>query len=247
MAEASGISPRVSGQMLAAYANPRRVCVDGLLGKGASPTCGLAPGCPAATDWLALVMYPWLARARARNADVGARVYVDDQTGWSVSEECVQDVQFLVTLTDDLGKDLRLKANDIKSRRFATCRVAAGALRSMEGPPVGDWFKDLGVLQSMKSHAPAEPRQARHKEVRARLARISRLAVPFFKRVWIAAASAVPAATYGMAAHPTPVNDLRYLRSSVNRHASRGRPMPPLTPSFTAWISLGDSTQGRWR
>ena len=117
---------------------------------------------------------------------------------------------------------LRLKANDIKSRRFATCRVAAGALRSMEGPPVGDWFKDLGVLQSMKSHAPAEPRQARHKEVRARLARISRLAVPFFKRVWIAAASAVPAATYGMAAHPTPVNDLRYLRSSVKSACLKG-------------------------
>ena len=64
VAEASGISPRVSGPMLAAYANPRRVCVDGLLGKGASPTCGLAPGCPAATDWLALVMYPWLGKGQ---------------------------------------------------------------------------------------------------------------------------------------------------------------------------------------
>ena len=130
--------------MLAAYANARRVCADGLLGKGASPTCGLAPGCPAATDWLALVMYPWLAKSRALNEQVSARAYVDDQTSWSVSEECVEDVQSLVALTDGLGRDLRLKANDIKSRRFATCKVAEGALRGLAGPPVGHWFKDLG-------------------------------------------------------------------------------------------------------
>ena len=145
-----------------------------------------------------------------------------------MSEECVEDVQSLVALTDDLGKDLRLKANDIKSRRFTTCKVAEGALRGLAGPPVGNWFKDLGVLQSMGCHAPAEPRKARHQEVRARLARISRLAVPFPKRVWIAAASAVPAATYGMAAHPTPVNDLRYLRSSVKSACLKG----------AAWASI---------
>ena len=42
------------------------------------PTRGLAPGCPMATDWLALLMLCWRSRVLARGPEVVARDYVDD-------------------------------------------------------------------------------------------------------------------------------------------------------------------------
>eukprot|EP00972_Heterocapsa_arctica_P090173 13302218-Heterocapsa_arctica.AAC.1 len=58
----------------------RRISFDGLVGREKRPSCGLAPGCPAATYWLALVVTPWLKRARAISDQVSARPYVDDLT-----------------------------------------------------------------------------------------------------------------------------------------------------------------------
>ena len=50
--------------MLSAYSAPRRVLFSGLASAEVEPTCGLTPGCPATTDWLALLMLPWLLRVR---------------------------------------------------------------------------------------------------------------------------------------------------------------------------------------
>eukprot|EP00972_Heterocapsa_arctica_P012669 1861444-Heterocapsa_arctica.AAC.1 len=73
--------------MIRAYGQPRRIGFDSLIGEERRPSCGLAPGCPAATDWLALVMTPWLKRARAIACEVSARAYVDDLTSWSSDPE----------------------------------------------------------------------------------------------------------------------------------------------------------------
>ena len=53
-AVAAGLPAALWRPMLAAYRLPRLVRADGLGGPSQSPLCGLAPGCPAATDWLAL-------------------------------------------------------------------------------------------------------------------------------------------------------------------------------------------------
>ena len=76
----AGMPRALVGPMLAAYRQPRRLAVDGMAGVLRAPVCGLAPGCPAATDWLALVMSPWLFKARRLSVGVRARAYVDDLT-----------------------------------------------------------------------------------------------------------------------------------------------------------------------
>eukprot|EP00972_Heterocapsa_arctica_P078195 11532256-Heterocapsa_arctica.AAC.2 len=83
VAREAGIPDAIAGPMLRAYGQPRRIGFDGLVGEEKRPSCGFSPGCPAATDWLALVKTPWLKRARAISDQVSARAYVDDLTSWS--------------------------------------------------------------------------------------------------------------------------------------------------------------------
>eukprot|EP00972_Heterocapsa_arctica_P063102 9310013-Heterocapsa_arctica.AAC.1 len=85
------------------------------------PSCGLAPGCPAATDWLALVMTPWLKRASEIPDQVWTRAYDDDLTPWSKDPvDCVDHVTELVALTEKIADDTGPKANVLKSSRFGT-------------------------------------------------------------------------------------------------------------------------------
>ena len=66
VAEAAGVPARLVEPMLHAYGLPRRVICEGLAGEVRVPTHGLTPGCPAATDWLALLMTPWLKTVRGQ-------------------------------------------------------------------------------------------------------------------------------------------------------------------------------------
>ena len=69
--------------MLSAYELPRLVRADGLGGEALVPCCGLAPGCPAATDWLSLVMHCWVCRVRASSPALLVRTYVDDLSAYT--------------------------------------------------------------------------------------------------------------------------------------------------------------------
>ena len=55
VADAAGLPEALVGPMLAAYGHRRRVVSKGVAGEEGWPTCGLTPGCPAATDWLVLL------------------------------------------------------------------------------------------------------------------------------------------------------------------------------------------------
>ena len=67
LAQAAKLPPALWRPMLAAYALPRRVRADEVAGPECDPVCGLAPGCPAATDWLALLVFcSWSSAGNTR-------------------------------------------------------------------------------------------------------------------------------------------------------------------------------------
>ena len=70
---AAGVPSAISAPMLAAYCFPRRICVDGVASEERRPTHGLAPGCPAATDWLCLLIHCWRARVNSIGIEVRTR------------------------------------------------------------------------------------------------------------------------------------------------------------------------------
>ena len=65
LAIAAGLPRGIWSPMLQAYALPRLVRADGVAGPTKRPTCGLAPGCPGATDWLALLVHLWKTKIEA--------------------------------------------------------------------------------------------------------------------------------------------------------------------------------------
>merc|ERR1712115_728247 len=67
--------------MLRMYAAKRHVVVGDAVGEELIPTSGFLPGCPAATDWMALATWPWLLKVRAIPRAV-ARGWVDDLTAY---------------------------------------------------------------------------------------------------------------------------------------------------------------------
>ena len=83
---------------LSAYSAPRRVLFKGLASVEVEPTCGLTPGCPVATDRLALLMLPWRLRVR-KLPGVKAIAYVDDLTAWATGARAVKFTQEIVRIT----------------------------------------------------------------------------------------------------------------------------------------------------
>lgn len=72
------VHPSVWRPMLAAYALPRRIRADGLVGPAHEPVRGLAPSCPAATHRLALLILCWHDPVQRLGPRVVARDYADD-------------------------------------------------------------------------------------------------------------------------------------------------------------------------
>ena len=108
IATAAGLPGSISGPMLAAYGQARRVLCEGMAGALRVPNCGLAPGCPAATDWLGMLMYPWLVKAREaiEEEERRCRAYVDDLTAWAKGRGRVKAVEQLVADTNEFGEDV---------------------------------------------------------------------------------------------------------------------------------------------
>jgi len=157
IAAAAGLPGSISGPMLAAYGQARRVLCEGMAGALRVPNCGLAPGCPAATDWLAMLMFPWLVKAREAKEEEErrCRAYVDDLTAWAKGRGRVEAVNGMVEDTDEFGRDAGLVPHARKCRRFATDVPTRCELALTDGPPVSDWFGDLGVVQVAGSESRA--------------------------------------------------------------------------------------------
>ena len=133
--------------MVAAYRLPRLVRADGLGGEARVPQCGLAPGCPAATDWLALVMHAWVLRMRRCAPAVVTRTYVDDLSAFTQEHGTVEDAAKAWEVTQAFGAAFRLRLNLHKCVRYSTSAAGRKALQASPGPPVLLSFRDLGVTQ----------------------------------------------------------------------------------------------------
>ena len=200
LARAANLPQALWRPMLAAYALPRRVRAGGVAGPECDPSCGLAPGCPAATDWLALLVFCWKHQiqevaksdeAQSQLADSEGRDYVDDMVASSripapadqqaagaavaVAAHLVR-VYWLLTLAFRNATSLLL--NVLKCVRFSTDQRVRDALAQMEGPPVAQSFMDLGVPQLATGRAAPALADKREAAVHPRLTRTACLALP---------------------------------------------------------------------
>ena len=86
VAERVGMPAALSEPMLAAYAQPRAVSLAGAVAEEDVPVCGLAPGCPRANAWLALVVHMYrvpllasLMAGAAGGSEVAARSVLEPE------------------------------------------------------------------------------------------------------------------------------------------------------------------------
>jgi hypothetical protein len=73
-----GIPATLLTPMLQAYAQPRAVLLAGALAPERTPTAGLAPGCPRATDLLAIVILMYTSAMEDSAQNVKSRPYVQN-------------------------------------------------------------------------------------------------------------------------------------------------------------------------
>jgi hypothetical protein len=213
-----GIPAAIAKPMLAAYAQPRAVLLNGSIGPERRPVAGLAPGCPRATDWLALVIFMYTKSLVGAVPNVASRPYVDDITSdvttGDVDESCAA-VTAMVTHTMQFASDLAFKPNLIKSRRFSTSKEVRARLKLEPGPPLADAFLDLGVAQTPVRIAPAPFVRKRVGNGIGKLERTSVLSLSLLKRGRFAAASGVPSATYGSSVTALSIAALRSLQTAA--------------------------------
>jgi hypothetical protein len=220
VAERARIPPALAKPMIAAYRQPRAVLLQGAVGPEKQPIAGLAPGCPRATDWLALVVYMFTSTLEAAYPGVRSRPYVDDITSEVVTADTVAAVEIVTHMVDhtmDFARDMAFQPNAAKTRRFATLPAVKAALEAIPGPPLAKAFLDLGIVQTpTPCAAPALSDKRLHSGL-DKFERTATLAVPFCRRIQYCAASGVPAALYGIAAQPISALRLAALQSSALR------------------------------
>ena len=191
-----------------------------------TPVRGLVPGCPAATDWMTLLTWPWLCKVRALNDQVKGRAWVDDLTAWleGPTETLSDFVHQALEVTNCMQTSLGLQLNLIKSGILVSHEDLKAAMTEL---PLGtcvavkDCIKDLGVAQGRAREA-TQLGRLRWQASTARLGRTAKLTLPFGSRVKIAATSALTAATYGSAARPTPAGLLSNMRRWMMHAVWRG-------------------------
>ena len=221
VAEAAGVPARLVEPMLHAYGLPRRVICEGLAGEVRVPTHGLTPGCPAATDWLALLMTPWLKTVRGQDIEGKGRAYVDDIVGWKAGQYCLWAVERMVEVTLRFSGDTTLVLHDTKSCRFATEQDDVTAMKMSGGPDVAEQFRDLGVKQITDPGVKVD-RSDRISSAVDKLGRIAVVPVGFLRRSRLVGTSGVPTLSFGLAAHPIEEAELGKLRSDVKLSLLRG-------------------------
>ena len=197
VAQAAGVPSEIWQPMLAAYRLPRLIRADGLAGPARSPCCGLAPGCPAATDWLALVMHYWTLRLREVAPALIERAYADDLSAFTGLRGTLADVGTAWKVTVAFGRAFGLVLNQAKSVRYATAAADRAALARTPGPPVCTSFRDLGVAQRVAArHGPVLP-GGRMRAADSRLDRCGSLCLPFPALCRVVASAAVSSMMFG--------------------------------------------------
>ena len=225
-AELAGIPQQMAALMISIYESPRHIRIDTAVGMRMAPVRGLVPGCPAATDWMTLLTWPWLCKVRSLNDRIKGRAWVDDLTAWmeGPTEELCDFIDQTLVITTSMQDNLGLQLNLIKSGILVShADLKATMLERPHGinVEVKDCIKDLGVAQGRAREATQLGRQ-RWQSATSRLGRTARLALPFGNRVKIAATSALIAATYGSAARPSPAGLLSSMRRWMMHAVWRG-------------------------
>jgi len=209
--------------MVAAYGHPRTVRVDGLGGHALRPRCGLALGCPAATDWLALVAHVWRGRLRQLAPALSTCACVDDMVAYSSGPEVVEAVDAAWTGTCQFGQASGLGLNEFKSVRLGATAEARSHLRARAAPRVVSGFRDLGVDLQVGARRQGQLSQERLDAARLRFARCGRLALPWRVRVRVAAASGLAPATFGAGVELLPERLVGKARQLALQAALRSR------------------------
>ena len=112
----AGIPIAISGPMLAAYRQPRRIVLRDPGGEVRTPGNGIPAGCPGATDWLALLMHLLTQPLAGVDSSVQVRAYVDDITADVTGKEgAASAVQQLGEIAIEFGRTLCLVPNLDKS------------------------------------------------------------------------------------------------------------------------------------
>ena len=185
-------------------------------------------------------MLPWLLRVR-KLPGVKARAYVDDLTAWATGARAVEFTHEIVRITQLFEACTSLKLHDGKCRRFANAPVLRTELRSMEGPLVSEWFKDLGVIKNVGKTRTKGP--MRLEGAIARVQRVCKLSLPLHKKAYIVTASGIPAAVYGQASNLVAVSEIRKLRTAIKRCLVKKDKFASQEPLFRAWVSAGGGTR----
>jgi hypothetical protein len=212
------IPDAIAKPMLAAYAQPRAVLLNGNIAPERRPVAGLAPGCPRATDWLALVIHMYTKSLVDTVPDVASRPYVDDITSMSrrvMWNKLVRQWPPWSRIPLPWPVALAFQPNQVKSRRFSTSAVVRTLLKAAPGPPVADAFLDLGVIQTLVRIVPAAYSRKRVGVGICKLERTSVLPLSLLKRSRFVAASGVPSALYGCSVTAPTVAALRSLQTAA--------------------------------
>lgn len=138
-ARRAAAEPRTADCLQAA--GRRRPPTRRLVGRPVAPVRGLAPGCPAATDWMALIMFTSKQAICQSIPRAIARDCVDDLVAHVVGdpEECVAAVWHMEVISQQFAQATMLQLNTDKSVRFASTaavrRAAAERPRFRAVPP----------------------------------------------------------------------------------------------------------------
>ena len=241
---AAGVPSELVRPLVDMYKAPRRVLADGRAGEERVPTHCIPAGCPMATMVLALFTYAWRCELHACVRGAQSRAYVDDLTairerrpGDAGGAAAARVANAMQEVADAFARDFSLALNQLKSVRYSSDAETRQALQLTEGVTVSPHFVDLGADQSATAKASYAKRTERGENMLVRAARVGMLPVPYGVRATMTAASAVAAGTYGAAAGPIPVGDLKQMRRAAFEAVWRARFRVPLEIAFANFIS----------
>ena len=109
--------------------------------------CGLPPGCPFATRWMACLTHRWRSRVQAQAQEARVRCWVDDCTGTAKGEEVEPLLRTSAQEMATLERDGNMRVNRIKSGALVShsdLRAGAEAQLAPVGVGVRKELKDLG-------------------------------------------------------------------------------------------------------
>ena len=222
----AGVPAWLLEPMVATYTSPRRLRVDGALGRTWAPTSGILPGCALAVFALSVLVRPWYQRTGRVHECLRRRVYVEDLTVWARGDEEVVAVAVAeaLAITRIYEHDVDWRLHEVKNKQFADTAAARKWLqRQTPALKVGTVVRDLGVVASAGSQRRAPVSSARLQLSRGRFARIRRIPAPFRWKCYLAGAAGTSAGMYGASCGQPPASDLERLRRAARTAVVRGQ------------------------